>query len=200
MDAIIVRENAPGQFEELPFGQSIVNGDVMHPWQVVDLWTDAELAAEKVYRATRAFVPADKIATGYHFERNGSQVVQVYELVDAPASTVDELKDYLAQVRFEKEVAGMVSQTYGPLLTDRDTRAIVAQSIQSIDLGIVQAPIMWKAPGGFVSLSRADFVGIATEMAAHVQGTFDKEAAVSAQIDAGEISTKAGVLAAFNGD
>ena len=75
--------------------------------------------------------------------------------------------------------------------------AIVGQTIQSIDLGIVTAPVNFKTPQGFVPLDRAAFVAIATEMAAHVQSTFDKEGQVDAQIQAGTITTKAAVDAAL---
>lgn len=91
----------------------------------------------------------------------------------------------------------MVSQTFGQLYTDRDTRALVAQSIQSIDLGIVLAPINWKAPSGFTQLDRAALIAISTEVAAFVQATFDKEAEVDSKIDDGTITTKAEIDAAF---
>ena len=96
------------------------------------------------------------------------------------------------------EVEGIVSKTYGPLLTDRDTRAIIGQTIQSIDLGIVQAPVNFKTGNGFVPLDRAAFVAIATEIAAHVQSTFDKEGQIDAKINDGTITTKAEIDAAFS--
>lgn len=197
---LIVKESAPGVIEEIAPGSSFNGpGGVLHSWQVTDLWDAVQLASIGVYRVVPAVLPADPQATitGYHFERNGMDVVQVLDVVAAPAPTKDELKTYLAQVRLDKEVGGMSSETFGQLLTDRETRSIIAQTIQSIDLGIVQAPITWKAPSGFVALDRAAFVGIATEVANFVQQTFDKESQVSALIDSGDVSTKAEILTAF---
>lgn len=197
---LIVKESAPGVFEEIAPGSSFNGpGGVLHSWQVTDLWDTVQLASIGVYRVAPAVLPADPQATitGYHFERNGMDVVQVLDVVAAPALTKYELKTYLAQVRLDKEVGGMSSETFGQLLTDRETRSIIAQTIQSIDLGIVQAPITWKAPSGFVVLDRAAFVGIATEVANFVQQTFDKESQVSALIDSGDVSTKAEILTAF---
>ncbi|ARQ95332.1 hypothetical protein [Bradyrhizobium phage BDU-MI-1] len=144
-------------------------------------------------------MPSDPetVVTGYHFERNGELISQVLDKLPPRAPTKDELKAYLAELRFNKEVGGMMSATFGYLLTDRDTRAIIAQTIQSIDLGVVQEPIVWKATGGFVELNRAALVGIATETVAFVQMTFDKEAEVSARIDSGELVKKVDVATAF---
>jgi hypothetical protein len=83
-DIIIVRETAPNVFVELPWGQTIIDDDdVMHPWQITELWSAADLAALSIYRVTRAEVPGDKIATGYSYARNGSGIVeQVLTLED----------------------------------------------------------------------------------------------------------------------
>lgn len=81
MDKIIVRETSPNVFDELQFGQSIVNGDVIHSWQIVELWSDQDLAAENIYRVDRAAVPAGYHSSGYSFVRVDGSVTQVHELV-----------------------------------------------------------------------------------------------------------------------
>jgi hypothetical protein len=197
---LIVKETAPETFEEISFGSSFVASDgALHGWQCAELWKDAELNAVGVYRVQPVVPPTDPEVTisGYHFERVGSEIVQVLDLVYPPPPTKETLIEYAAAKRFDIEVGGIVSNTYGPLLTDRDTRSIIAQTIQSIDLGIVAGPINWKTPQGFVLLDRAAFVAIATELAAHVQSTFDKEDEIEAQIEAGTITTKAEIDAAF---
>jgi hypothetical protein len=193
---LYVKDNSPTSIDEISYGQSFVGSDgALHGYQCIELWSEADLNAVGVFKITPATPPIDpevKIS-GYHFEKVNNVITQVLDLIQPPALTKPQLKDYAAARRFDLEVGGMSSNTYGLLLTDRDTRAIIAQTIQSIDLNIVQAPINWKAATGFVQLDRAAFVGIATEVAAFVQTTFDKEADIGTKIDDGTITTKAQV-------
>ena len=115
----------------------------------------------------------------------------------APPPTQPELVAYAAAKRYEVEVGGFVSGTFGPLATDRSTQAMLGRTIQSIDLGIVSAPIRFKAPSGFFLLDRAALVAISTEVAAHVQSAFDTEATVAAAIASGTTTTTAAIDAAF---
>lgn len=111
--------------------------------------------------------------------------------------TVTALKSYLALKRYHVEVGGMVSPNYGQLDTDRDTVAMMAQIIQSIKLGIVTQPVLFKTPSGFVPLSLSDFMAILAQISAFVQNCFNKEAALDAQIDAGAITTTAEIDAQY---
>ncbi|MDB5610662.1 MAG: hypothetical protein JWP25_7562 [Bradyrhizobium sp.] len=115
-----------------------------------------------------------------------------------PPPTKEQLTKYAAVRRLAKEVGGFVDPAFGSLSTDRDTRAIVGQSIQSIDLGIVAEPVNFKIPSGFASLTRADFIAIAKVTAAFVQSTFDLEATVTRDINSGTITTNAQIDAAFS--
>lgn len=115
-----------------------------------------------------------------------------------PLPSIGELKAYAAKRRYEIQSSGVVSQTYGPLLTDRDTTSIIAQAIQSIDLGITTDPINFKTPSGFFPLMRSDLVAISVEIVAHVQSCFDAEGEVAAAIDAMTITTIAEIDAAFS--
>lgn len=191
---LYVKDNSPTSIDEITYGQSFVGSDgALHGYQCIELWSEAELNSVGVFKITPATPPTDpevKIS-GYHFERVNNVITQVLDLIQPPAPTAGALKDYAAARRFDLEVGGMVSNTFGPLLTDRDTRALIAQTIQSIDLNIVQAPINWKASTGFVQLDRAAFVGIATEVATFVQATFDKEADAGTKIGDGTFTTKA---------
>lgn len=118
-------------------------------------------------------------------------------VLKAPVPGVD-LKAYIADARYNFEVGGIVSQSFGPLLTDRATQSMLARTIQSIDLGIIAAPINFKAPSGFVQLDRAALVAISTEVAAHVQTAFGKEAQLLAGVDSGSITTTTQIDAAFS--
>jgi len=197
---LYVRDNGPAGIEEITYGQSFIGSDgALHGYQCIELWSEAELNSIGVYKVQPAVPPPDpevKIS-GYNFERVNNVISQVLDLIQPPALTTGQLKDYAAARRFDLEVGGMVSHTFGQLLTDRETRALIAQTIQSIDLNIVQAPINWKESTGFVQLDRASFVAIATEVAAFVQATFDKEAEADSKIKDGTFTTKAEVDAFF---
>lgn len=117
--------------------------------------------------------------------------------INIAAARTAALSAYATSKRFEKEVGGMVSQTFGPLYTDRDTRGLMGQAIQSIDLGLIQPPINWKAASGFIELDRATLVAISSEVATFVQSTFDKESEVDGMIAAGTITVRAQIDAAF---
>src|SRR6266436_3915876 len=135
---LIAKEMAPGVFQEIPFGSSFSGtGGTLHGWQCAQLWTDAQLAQVGVYRVNPVAQPTDPdvVVNGYHFERVAGKVTQVFNLIKLPPKTKQQLKEYCAAKRYQVEVGGIASSTYGPILTDRDTRSIVGQTIQSLDLG-----------------------------------------------------------------
>lgn len=74
---LVVIEDAPDVFRELPYRQDIVVGKVTHPWQIVDLWSDSELKALNIYRVVPAVVPAYSTVTSYSFQRIAGIVTQV---------------------------------------------------------------------------------------------------------------------------
>jgi hypothetical protein len=82
---LAVIENPANNFTELQRGYTItdLNG-VMHPWQIVDLWSDADLAAINVYRVTPATVPAYQSVTSYTYQRVNGVVTQVLTTVSTP--------------------------------------------------------------------------------------------------------------------
>ncbi|WP_316196565.1 DUF4376 domain-containing protein [Bradyrhizobium sp. SZCCHNS3053] len=129
-------------------------------------------------------VQHDQVSTDWTW--NGSDVVAPVPSV--ATLTKDQLKAWAASVRYLRETGGFTSPTFGPLLSDRDTRALIAQAIQSIDLGIVEQPINWKGASGFVALDRAALLAISKETAAFVQSLFDKEAVIDDQIENGTIT------------
>lgn len=73
------------QIKEVPIGASIQFEGVQHPWQVTELWSDADLAAINVFRVPEPTIPEGKMATGeYWFQWDGDRVVKVFDLVDIP--------------------------------------------------------------------------------------------------------------------
>ncbi|MCP3400401.1 hypothetical protein [Bradyrhizobium sp. CCGB20] len=86
---VVVKETSVNVFEEIAEGASFLFNDVLHPWQITELWSDEELELINVYRVPCAVVPADKLVTGSTFIRDANgDVQQVLNLVDAPPAPV----------------------------------------------------------------------------------------------------------------
>ncbi len=113
-----------------------------------------------------------------------------------PAARAARLAAYAAARRWEAQNAGTTWNGHA-VPTDKSSRADVAEAIQSIDIGILSAPVGWKLPSGFVALDRTELVALAGAMAAHVQAAFAAEAQVLADIAAGTITTTTEIDAAF---
>lgn len=109
-----------------------------------------------------------------------------------------DLAAYAADRRWRREVGGMMSPTFGHLYTDRETRAIIGQKIQLIDLGMIVEPVNVKTGAGFQPFSRAALVAIGTEVDAYVQACFDLEMQVLGEIGAGTITSTAEIDVAFS--
>jgi hypothetical protein len=188
----VVQETADNVFVEVPYGATIECADFSHPWQIIEMWSEQELAEIGVYKVAPAERPFNPEVTviGSRYERVEGVVTQILEVSLPAVPTKEQLMAHLASVRYDREVGGMVSPNFGALDTDRDTRAIIAQAIQSIDLGIAQEPIRFKANGGWLSLTRPLFVAISQEIVAYVQNLFDLEEEVQGKINSGEITTK----------
>lgn len=54
---IIVQETSQGVFTQLPYGQTISVGEAQQSWQIVELWSDADLKKIGVYRVAPATAP-----------------------------------------------------------------------------------------------------------------------------------------------
>ncbi len=118
------------------------------------------------------------------------------ETVEPDPEPVD-LKVYAGEVRKTIEEQGVILPTGVAVQSDVESQGKIAQTIQSIDLGLITEPVNWKSASGFVPLMRADLIAVGTVVAQHVQRSFNAEMAVVAGIEAGSIATPAEVDAAF---
>ncbi len=116
---------------------------------------------------------------------------------DTPESEPVDLKVYAGTVRKTIEQQGVVLPTGVVVQSDVESQGKIAQTIQSIDLGMIDEPVNWKASTGFVPLSRDDLLLIGRAVARHVQRSFDAEMAVVEQINVGTLATPAEIDAAF---
>lgn len=105
------------------------------------------------------------------------------------------LKAYAASVRYARETGGM-SINGAAIPTDRETQSKLQGAVLAFQTGALQGTIDWKAESGWLQLDQAAVTAIASAVAAHVQACFSWEKAISEQIDAEEITTKAEIDAA----
>lgn len=100
-------------------------------------------------------------------------------------------KAEVASRRYLAEVGGVFVSGI-TVATDRQSQAMITGAKKSLDDGLIQAPIDWKAGGGFVQLDAAALSAVAAAVATHVQACFTNEKVLCAEIDACE--TVAAVL------
>ncbi|WP_164879608.1 DUF4376 domain-containing protein [Afifella aestuarii] len=118
------------------------------------------------------------------------------------ALTVEELKAEVARLRWEREVAGIEVVIAGetvPLSTARgDDRQALDSTYAAIRDGLRQDSATFKfADLTSRAVSNADMRAAVVAALAHIQACFDLEGLVAAEIDAGMITNKAQVRAAF---
>ncbi|WP_291732355.1 DUF4376 domain-containing protein [Leisingera sp. F5] len=104
------------------------------------------------------------------------------EQVAAAARTA--LLSDLADTRWDVQNSGITLPSGFHARTDRLTRADLTEALSALQLGIKSEPFSWKAPDGWVKLTRLDLEQITAAVAAHVQSCFDAEEAVEAQVAA----------------
>jgi hypothetical protein len=107
------------------------------------------------------------------------------------------LKPYAAAVRYAKEIAGcMVGGVTYP--SDRETQAKLTAAALFAQVDNTQT-FQWKlADGSFsATLSAAEMIAVAAAVGGYVNACFAEEAEVVAEIDAGTITTREEIDAAF---
>ncbi|UWQ76840.1 DUF4376 domain-containing protein [Leisingera sp. M658] len=106
----------------------------------------------------------------------------------------------LAGTRWQIQNGGITLPSGFHARTDRTTREDLTEALFALQLGIKSEPFSWKAPDGWIKLTRADLEQITAAVAAHVQSCFDAEEAVETQIAALSDADLAGfaVRAAFD--
>ncbi|MEI2387628.1 DUF4376 domain-containing protein [Breoghania sp. JC706] len=132
----------------------------------------------------------DNVFTGYVRHDDGT-----LSAPPTPAPSADELKAYLASIRFGAETGGLVVDTM-EIATDRDSQGkILAARVKAgADADFTTT---WKALNGWFSLDAAAIVAMSDAVLAHVATCFAAEETVAAAIDAGEVTTQAAIDAAF---
>lgn len=104
MDKIVVRETQAGVFTEVVWGKTFVVGDVQHGWQVVELWSDAELAEIGIYRVEPATAPEGYHIVSASIQRVNGVVTQVAVTAPVPPPV---LKASARQIRLAMNLLGL---------------------------------------------------------------------------------------------
>jgi hypothetical protein len=198
----IVREAVPDTFEEVVYLPSIVAPDgTQYPWQIVDLWSDAELETLGIYRVEPVETPEGKLLVGYEFGRDGSgkvSYIPTFEDIPVPGPpSVQELAAYAAEARYRKEIAGVAWGDY-IIQTDRESQSKMLAEFVAMGAGLRADPSPWKfADNKFAVLSNADMAAVCLAGRAHVAAAFAAEQTVQDAITAGTITTFAEIDSAF---
>lgn len=113
-------------------------------------------------------------------------------------SLKEHLFRHLANYRYQKEVGG-ISLGGLPVATDDRTKVLLVgaynDAVYENDPDRLR---QFKVEGNFATLNNAAIIGIALEVATHVQKCFDAEADVFTQIQNDELLTTGEVEAAFD--
>jgi hypothetical protein len=80
----IVREFPTDTFTELMRNEAIIVGEVTHPWQITELWSDDELAAINLYRVPQVALGTQDTITSYSFSRVDGVVTQIAVIATVP--------------------------------------------------------------------------------------------------------------------
>lgn len=116
---------------------------------------------------------------------------------EEPVLTKPELVAYAADRRWQREQAGTTWNGWS-IHTDDRSQGKYLSELQAISLGVRVDNDPWKfADGEFRPVSNADFPQLAIAAREHVRTVFGIEAGVLAEIEAGTITTRPEIDAAF---
>lgn len=179
-----------------------VNGeDVTEPVQFsyasMLLLTDAQRAVHGIYAVVDDAIPDGQRVVSQSFEAGDGVIHRRYVLDAIPAPTAAELLAYAANARWQKEVGGTAAPGGGTIATDDRSKMLIfaARTKAKEDATTTK---QWKlGPGQWVTLDAATLISIGDAVEAHVTACFDKEAEISAAIEAGTTTTFAAIDSAF---
>jgi len=94
----------------------------------------------------------------------------------------ENLQDAIADIRWQKETAGITLPNGIKVKTDRESQGTIFNGYNSLKSGLLQSS-KWKFSGQWVTVTLTDIEPIAQAVSQHVSACFDAEEAVSTQID-----------------
>ena len=135
----------------------------------------------------RKWFPNKSLPQSITTEVLSSLGVEVEDVAE-PVPTFEEMKEAkkasIAQARYEAEIAGV-----NGIRTDRESRSIMTE----MALKAMSDPdytCRWKGIDGFVTLTAPQIIAMSDTVRAYVQGCFDKEDELLAQIEIAETQSE----------
>lgn len=124
------------------------------------------------------FSAVDEYANAHPDEVTEEKAPPAPSLADEKAAK----KAELAAARYAAEIGG-ITFAGAAIRTDRESQALITGAA----LAATQDPeysVVWKAEGGFVTLSAEQIIAAAQAVRAHVEACFAREAELSSAVDA----------------
>lgn len=124
------------------------------------------------------FAAVDEYAQAHAAEVTEEKAPPAPSLADEKAAK----KAELAAARYAAEIGG-ITFAGAAIRTDRESQALITGAA----LAASQDPkysVIWKAEGGFVTLSAEQIIAAAQAVRAHVEACFAREAELSSAVDA----------------
>lgn len=147
--------------------------DTLH----VDIPSDVITLSDEVYSKVIANPEPGKIRS---HDADGVPV-----LIDPPAYvlTDQDCRNAMAEERFKRETAGI--EIFNMRIdTGRESQALITGAAMAAMLDSAYI-CKWKTHVGFVTLDATQILALASEVRAHVQDCFDREAELEAELEAG---------------
>lgn len=163
--------------------------DVCHPRNIEQVWSAGDLAAINLYVPVIAdAIPSGKQIISTSVQRIEGVVKFVHVLEDIPPPTKQELKNYAANKRWQKETGGIVVGGSN-IDTTRESQGLINGGF-NLAKDNAEATIKFKTPSGvFVTLDADTMITIGRAVGNHVQSCFSLESDVNDSINSDVITT-----------
>lgn len=189
-----VIETVTETYEETVLVDVLVDVGVTHTAAIFTAWSASDLTAIGI-------IPArydDTAPSVYHTATAGAWAIIDGEAVgtrtwEQPALSASDLKAYAADLRWLKETSGVVVGGI-PIPTDDRAKVLLLGAAMSMT---DEQTAQYVVGSVSITLTGAQFKGLYAGLVAHVQECFATQTAVLTEIDAGTITTRAEIDAAF---
>ena len=122
---------------------------------------------------------------GPFWDFSSGKAIGTFQVLPTPIDLIkNTLKARVAEIRWRKEIAGMITNVQGTDVfvdTSREMRDVFVQKYILIN---DNETVQWKFKSGWFTLTKTEINYIAVAIANHIQTQFDWEIAKNAEIDA----------------
>lgn len=142
-----------------------------------------------------AYVSEGQFVRPWPRDIEGEQTTAALQDILTPYGMFADLKGYAANCRWRKETGGIVVSGLSVATDDRSKLLIAGARIKA-DAN-PEFTTKWKTSAGFVLIDAATIIAISDAVLAHVDACFGAEGEVLASIEAGTITAREEIDAAF---